>query len=154
MDKERVFLLLGFIAIAFLPSLTGFLFSPGEWYAALHKTSWTPPNWLFGPAWTFLYITIGLAGFLAWESGSQEQRRIAFVFYATQLFFNGLWTFFFFGLHSPLLALLDLSAMLLTVLITMALFYACRPLAGLILLPYFLWSIFAFFLNLAILRLN
>ena len=151
---RKPILLLLFLALSFLPSLTGAFFPPGPWYAGLDKPAFTPPGWVFGPVWTVLYASIGAAGYLAWTAGGPGRRLPAFTAYGLQLALNALWTVLFFGLRQPLWALADLSALLLASVATALLFWRLRRAAGLILLPYLGWLSFAWLLNAAIVRLN
>jgi tryptophan-rich sensory protein len=161
--------LIGFVVVVGLVASAGALFTPGTWYAELAKPDWTPPSAIFGPVWTVLYATIAVAGWLAWlrrggrakadatgRGATVADRRVraAFAFYALQLVLNGLWSFLFFGLHRPGVAFIDLMALWIAVLCTVLLFYGIRPLAGILLVPYFAWITFAARLNLAIWRLN
>lgn len=146
--------LLVFIAIAFLPAMSGLFFRPGAWYAALAKPEWTPPGWVFGPAWTALYFTIGLSGWFAWSASAARQRSLPFAVYGLQLVLNGMWSWLFFGLHRPGLALLDLVALWAAILVTIVLFYRLSRPAAWLLVPYWLWVSFAGLLNGAIYRMN
>ncbi len=146
--------LLIFVAIGFLPSLSGVFFGPGQWYESLLKPSWTPPGWLFGPVWTFLYLTIGVSGALAWISSRPGQRVRAFSLYAAQLILNGMWSWLFFGLQSVGMALACLLLLWFAILGTTVAFYRIRKSAGILLVPYLLWTGFAGFLNTAIFAMN
>lgn len=144
-----------FIIIAFLPSVSGVVVKTGEWYTTLIKPVLNPPGWVFGPVWTVLYLLIGISGWLAWEKRQLGTgSRSAFVFYSVQLAFNVLWTIFFFGLHQPLLALCDLLAMWVFVLLNIIYFWRIRPASGILLIPYIMWISFAGYLNFALWWLN
>jgi tryptophan-rich sensory protein len=153
---KNVLSLFAFLALVALVALSGALFTPGAWYAALTKPPWNPPASLFGPVWSALYVTIALAGWLAWMRRHDGRRRAqaAFAFYGLQLVLNALWSFFFFGLRRPDAAFIDLVALWIAILGNILLFYGIRPAAGLLLIPYFAWVTFAGRLNLAIWRLN
>jgi tryptophan-rich sensory protein len=152
---KKTGLLLLFIVIAFLPSLTAVFVKTGGWYAiVLDKPSWNPPNWIFGPVWTMLYILIGLAGYFAWTRGKREDRRSVFTVYGAQLLLNALWTPLFFGLHRINWALADLLLLWFMILLNIGLFSRQSRLAAWLLIPYFLWVSFAGALNAAILALN
>lgn len=152
MKKTGILLL--FIVIAFLPSLSAVFVKTGGWYAALNKPAWNPPAQLFGPVWTTLYFMIGLAGYFAWTRGRREDRRTAFSMYGAQLLLNALWTPLFFGLHRINWALADLVLMWFVILLTTGLFGRQSRLAAWLMIPYFLWVSFAGALNTAILVMN
>jgi translocator protein len=127
---------------------------PG-WYRTLRKPSWTPPGWVFGPVWNVLYLMMGFAAWLVWRRDVEDQRRRpALVLFGIQLAFNSLWSLIFFGLRSPGLALAEIVVLWRLILETAIRFHRIRPLAGLLLLPYLLWSTFATGLNAAIWWLN
>ena len=98
--------LLVFVALVIATAATGVLFQPGAWYERLAKPSWTPPNWLFGPVWSVLYIMIAVAGWLVW---SAEGAGLAIALWACQLVLNGLWSFQFFGIRRMDLAMVDVT---------------------------------------------
>lgn len=152
--RDAVATLLIFFGIAFTPTLIGTAFQPDVWYETLNKPSWDPPRWLFGPVWTVLYTLIGYAGYLAWCSSIGRARRAAFWIYAAQLLLNALWTPLFFGLHSPGLALVNIVAQWLVILLNIVAFYRIKAAAGLLLIPYLLWVTFALVLNGTIWSLN
>lgn len=152
---KRAGLVALFIVIAFLPSLSAVFVKTGGWYAmALDKPSWNPPNWIFGPVWTMLYILIGLAGYFAWTRGKREDRHMVFKVYGAQLFLNAIWSPLFFGLHRIDWALADLVLLWFMILLNIGLFSRQSRLAAWLLIPYFLWVSFAGALNAAIMALN
>lgn len=140
------------LALVAAAAVFGSQFAPGAWYAGLAKPSWTPPNWLFGPAWTTLYLLMALAAWKVWIA----VRRIdaALVLYLVQLVLNAMWSWLFFGLRRPDLALACIVVLWLLILATTVLFWRRDRLAGMLLLPYLAWVGFATALNLAIWRLN
>jgi tryptophan-rich sensory protein len=145
--------LLVFLILVAMTAFSGALFSPGDWYAALDKPAWTPPNWLFGPVWTTLYIAMAVAGWLVWRR-SDGRFNPALGFWMGQLLLNGLWSWLFFGLHRPDLALADISGLL--ILIVLFIYTARRysTVAAWLFTPYALWVGFAAALNFALWRLN
>ena len=152
---KKTWTLLLFIVIAFLPSLSAVFVETGGWYAAvLDKPSWNPPDWIFGPVWTALYLMIGLAGYFAWTRGGRENRRAVFTVYGAQLLVNGLWSWLFFGLHRIGWAMGDLVLLWILILLCIVTFRQRSCLAGWLLIPYFLWVSFAGILNAAIMLLN
>lgn len=144
----------GWLVVCFTAATTGAVFPPGDWYAQLHKPAWNPPNWVFGPVWTLLYITMAIAAWLVWRRGGFMAQKKPLSLFLLQLFLNGLWTPLFFGLHWPGLALLDLLLLWLALLATVIAFWKVRPLAGALLVPYLVWVSFAGALNCALWRLN
>jgi tryptophan-rich sensory protein len=154
MDIYSVLMLLGFIACCFLAALTGALFRPGEWYERLAKPSWRPPNRLFAPVWTVLYLTIAVSGWLVWREAGFAGAVLPLTMYALQLVLNAAWTPLFFGLHRPDLGFLDIVLVWLSIIATIAVFYPIHAGAALLLLPYLAWVTFAAALNFAIWRLN
>jgi tryptophan-rich sensory protein len=144
----------GLLVLSFSPSLTGLLFPPGGWYAALAKPSWTPPGWLFGPVWTLLYFSMAVAAFLVWRRPASRARTRALVLFGVQLGLNALWTPLFFGAHLPGLALAEIVLLDVAVVATLFAFWRLRRAAGALLVPYLAWSLFATALNAAIFWLN
>ena len=143
-----------FIAACVLAALTGAFFRPGEWYERLKKPSWRPPNRLFAPVWTVLYLMIAVAGWLVWRKAGFAGAGLALAFYALQLILNAVWTPLFFGLHRPELGFVDIVLVWVSVVVTIVLFYPIQAVAALLLVPYFAWVTFAAALNYSIWRLN
>lgn len=129
-------------------------FRPGDWYAALNKPPWNPPNGVFAPVWTTLYLMMAVAAWLAWTRAGWRRARAGLIMFATQLGLNAAWSWLFFGLHRPDLAFLELGLLWAAILATMVLFWRVQRSAGWLLLPYLAWVSFAGALNLAIWRLN
>lgn len=137
------------LLIAGLGALFGVLFPPGDWFAALAKPTFQPPDWLFGPVWTVLYVAMAVAAWLVQRTTGVDMalRRRAFVLFFVQFVLNLAWTPLFFGLRSPGLAFIDICALWVVLLWTLLTFGRLRPLAGYLLLPYLLWVSFALVLN-------
>ena len=126
-----------------------------EDFSKLQQPPLSPPAWLFPVVWTILYLLMGAASCLVWQSRCpEEKKRAALGFYAAQLFFNFFWSILFFDLQLWLLAFFWLLALWLLILTTMVLFFQCRKAAGWMLVPYALWVAFAGYLNLGIYFLN
>lgn len=123
------------------------------WYIALQKPAFSPPNWVFGPVWTILYIMMGVSLYLVWTSKSKLKQNALNLFFV-QLGLNTLWSIVFFGLHSPFLALLTIVALWVMIFLTMRAFLKINKVSGYLLVPYLAWVSFATVLNLAILLLN
>lgn len=128
--------------------------SVDSWYAGLNKPSFNPPNWVFGPVWTALYIVMAIAAWRVYLGPESRSRRTALALYGMQLALNLAWSLIFFGLRSPLPALLEFALLLLAIVGTAVSFWRLDRPAGLLLVPYAIWSAFAFVLNLEIWRLN
>lgn len=137
-------------AVAFLASR----FQPGVWYQELVKPSWTPPNWLFGPVWSLLYLMMGVAAWLIWKQNGFSGAILPLGFFLLQLILNGLWSWLFFGKHLIGVAFIDIVLLWAAILVTMILFWQRQPLAGILFLPYLLWVSYASTLNFALWRMN
>jgi tryptophan-rich sensory protein len=125
------------------------------WYAGLTKPSFNPPNWIFAPVWTFLYVTMAVAVWrVATGPADTDMRRRAVLTFSGQLGLNAIWSPAFFGLESPLLALFIILALLSALVLTVAVFLRIDRIAGILLLPYLAWVAFAAVLNAAIVVLN
>jgi tryptophan-rich sensory protein len=125
------------------------------WYPTIEKPSFNPPNWLFGPVWTVLYICIAVAGGIIWDKiDTHPLAKKALLFFAIQLLLNSLWSFLFFGLKNPLIALIEIILLLLIIYETYLLFSKINKVAGYLFIPYLLWVSFAMFLNGSIWWLN
>lgn len=143
--------LLPFVGVVFLVALSGAVFMPGDWYRALDKPSWTPPDWLFGPAWTVLYIMIAVAGWLVWKSAGFGPALWA---WALNLLFNGAWSWLMFGRRQIAAALADALAMLVTIVAFMLLARTASETAVWLFVPYLAWVTFAACLNASLLLRN
>jgi len=146
--------LVGWLALCFAAATLGGFFMPGEWYARLQKPSWNPPNWIFGPVWSALYIMMAMAAWLVWRRGGFAAQRLALSLFSLQLLFNALWSPIFFGWRNPALALVDILLLWLALLATVLTFWRRSRVAGALLIPYLAWVSFATALNFALWRLN
>lgn len=153
-DGRRWLSLAVFFVLSFAAAALGSLFPPGAWYAELTKPTWTPPGWLFGPVWTVLYATIAVSGWLLWRRSERPGARAALAAWSVQMLLNALWSWLFFGLQAPGVALGEILALWTAILATVVLAWRVRPLAGALLLPYLAWVGFAAVLNAAIWSLN
>ncbi|MGV8144140.1 MAG: TspO/MBR family protein [Methanothermobacter sp.] len=125
------------------------------WYASLAKPSWAPPNWLFGPVWTILYILIGIALFLVWKEGiSRKDVKLAISVFVVQLVLNVLWSVIFFGYNSLLGGLVVVIILWIAILANIIFFYRVSKPAGLLLVPYIVWVSIASYLNYSVYLLN
>jgi tryptophan-rich sensory protein len=145
-----------------VPLLVGFfgsLFTTSEslnnWYANLNKPPFNPPDWIFGPVWTTLYILMGIAAFLVWRKGLDNKLvRLALLLFVIQLALNTLWSPLFFGLRSPLFGLIDIVLLLSAIVLTIICFFKTSLWPALLLIPYLAWVSFAAVLNASIYILN
>lgn len=123
------------------------------WYAALEKPWFNPPNELFGPVWSLLYLLMGLSLYLVWSNKKQGSRN-GYIAFAVQLVLNSLWSIVFFGLHQPWWALGVILGLIFAIIMTMREFWKTSKLATWLLVPYVAWVSFATCLNFAIAFLN
>ncbi len=152
--NNQWFVLAAFLAVTFAVALVGGAVTAGsvrDWYPAIAKPTWSPPAWLFGPAWTLLYALMAVAAWLVWRRAGWGG---ALAWFAVQLALNAAWSPLFFGLHRIDLALADIALLWLAIIGTTMAFWKVTPLAGWLFLPYLAWVSFATALNFAIWRLN
>lgn len=126
----------------------------GPWYYSLIKPSWQPPDWAFGPIWTLIYITTGIAGVRAWRLGDARQRRMFLIALLINCVLNVVWSLLFFKMQRPDLALIEVVALWLSILPLILLPLRYSPRSSLLMLPYLAWVSVAAYLNLTIVRLN
>jgi len=122
------------------------------WYASLKKPAWTPPSWLFGPAWTVLFIAMAISAWLVWRR--VELTAVPMRLFLLQLLLNIMWSGLFFALRSPGVAFAEIVLLWLSILAVTISFWEVFPPAGWLLLPYLAWVSFAAALNFSIWRLN
>lgn len=146
-----------FILLCFIVEIVGSLWTNetvSTWYPTLIKPSWTPPDWIFGPVWSFLYIMIAVSGWLLYQSEYSHKRTVALILYGAQLALNFIWSFLFFSLRSPSLGLIDILLLCILISLTIIKAWPVRPLASLLLIPYLVWVMYATSLNAGIWLLN
>jgi len=125
------------------------------WYSSLTKPDFAPPNWIFAPTWIILYFLMGMSLYLVWKNKiKSKDRKFFFIMFGIQLLLNTIWSFFFFGLKSPLLGLIDILFLDIFVIITMIYSRSILKLATIFLIPYLAWIIFATIINYKIVILN
>ncbi|WMS42151.1 TspO/MBR family protein [Acuticoccus sp. MNP-M23] len=151
---ENWTLFLVFIGVNVLAASSGAFFMPGAWYRALNKPPWTPPDWLFGPAWTLLFLMIAYAGYRFTVDAAPGERTVPLMLYGLQLVANAGWSALFFGARRVDLALADAILMFVTIAATILAFYPHSPIAAYLMVPYLLWVGFASALNYSIMRRN
>jgi translocator protein len=138
-------------------AVSGFFTSSdvNSWYATINKPSFNPPNWIFAPVWTTLYILMGISLFLVWRSDEEKcLKRTAITLFAIQLVLNFFWSIIFFSAHEPGWALVEICTMWLMIALTINAFARISAAAAWLLVPYICWVSFAVVLNYAIWKLN
>lgn len=146
------------VAICLAVGFAGALLTADQivtWYGMLNKPVFTPPNWVFGPVWTLLYILMGVAAGLVWGTlkKHKEAKHALFIF-GIQLALNFGWSILFFGLQSPLLGLVDILVLWAMIIVTIAIFWQYSRTSSILLIPYLAWVTYATVLNIAIVKLN
>jgi len=126
----------------------------GSWYQTISKPSWNPPNGIFGPVWTTLYVLMGVALFLVWRSTSNVSKTAAITLFSIQLILNFFWSLIFFNQHQLLGALIEMIALWFFILFTIFAFAKFSKAAAWLLVPYISWVSFAMVLNYTIWQLN
>jgi translocator protein len=158
MNKPFSLLILAiFLLIPILIGVTaGFATSSSvsSWYVELNKPFFNPPNWLFGPVWTVLYLLMGISSWLVYRSPAGASRTLSLDIYGFMLFLNFIWSFLFFGFRLPGAAFVEIILLWLIIVIMIIQFYRVHRLAALLQIPYLLWISFASLLNGSIWYLN
>ncbi|MCI0470546.1 MAG: tryptophan-rich sensory protein [Candidatus Aminicenantes bacterium] len=156
--SENIKKLIVSIIICQLAGIIGGLFTSQTiptWYQTIKKPAFTPPNWIFGPVWTLLYLLMGIALYLVWKSAAPgKAKALAVFFFFAQLALNVLWSFLFFFLKNPLAGFIDIIVLWISILVTILLFYPLSKVGSLLLVPYILWVTFASVLNYFLWQLN
>lgn len=155
-SRQGLGLLLWVVLCLAAGGLGGLVTTPAipTWYAQLEKPTWTPPDWLFGPAWTTLYLLMAVAAWLVWRRGGFAAQRRPLTVFLVQLALNAAWSFLFFGLRNPGLALAEIVVLWVMIVATLLAFRRVSTVAALLLVPYLLWVTFAAALNFEVWRLN
>lgn len=157
MKKKVVYILIAVIVCLLIGFLSSFATqsSVNDWYLTLNKPSFNPPNWIFAPVWTSLYILMGVAAGIVWSKGFHHiWVKTALYHFGFQLLFNALWSIVFFGFKSPSWALLVILVLLTLIILTIKWFKVVSKTAAFLLIPYLLWVLFASLLNYKIWELN
>lgn len=137
----------GLGAVATTPEIEG-------WYKTIEKPAWNPPDWIFGPVWTTLYILMAIAAWFVWRPAGFKAAAIPLSLFALQLLLNIAWSWIFFGMHQPGWAFAEIMVLWLAIVATIVTFFRCSCVAGWLLVPYLAWVSFAAVLNFTIWRLN
>jgi translocator protein len=151
MMKRRQSLLVFLVAVVGVGWLIGATNLPGAWYADLSKPAFNPPNWIFAPVWTVLYVMIAIAG---WRTWLQENNSLALQLWFAQMLLNFSWSPVFFRLHKMGLGLVIILTLLATIVGFIAVQIRENRLAAGLFVPYAAWVAFASALNYSLLRLN
>jgi len=161
MESLKKSAILKLVLSILIPLIAGFIGSIATmssiptWYASIIKPDWAPPNWVFGPVWTTLFILMGIALFLVWRKGLwRRDVKIAVIIFAVQLVLNVLWSVIFFGLQSLLGGLIEIVFLWIAILATIIAFYRISKPAGILLLPYIIWVTIASYLTYTVYLLN
>jgi tryptophan-rich sensory protein len=155
MNKLLLKIVICILICAGLGALSGFstVDAINGWYQTLRKPGWNPPNSVFGPVWTVLYVLMGNSAALVWNSHHSDKKKALGIF-IIQFILNLLWSFIFFGQQNIVLALADIIALWVMIVITIIYFYRINRVAAWLLFPYLLWVSFATALNFSIYILN
>jgi len=145
---------MGWLVLTFGAAALGARSRPDEWHRRLKKPSWNPPNWIFAPVWTLLYLLMAAAAWLVWRRYGFGDAAVALGLFVLQLALNSAWTWLLFGRHAIRGAFIDILVLWVMILTTLILFWSLEPLAGILLLPYLAWVSFATALNGTIWRMN
>jgi tryptophan-rich sensory protein len=147
-------ILIAFLLAIAVGGIGGAVTEIGPWYFSLIKPTWQPPDWAFGPIWTLIYITTGIAGVRAWRLGDTRQRRLFLIALLINCALNVLWSLLFFKMQRPDLALIEVVTLWLSIVPLILLPLRYSPRSSLLMLPYLAWVSVAAYLNLTIVRLN
>jgi len=150
---ESLVALAVFVLANLAAASSGAFFRPGEWYAALAKPPWTPPNWAFPVVWSILFVLNAVAGWLVWMAAGTSA-ALPLALYGASLMINASWSAVFFGARRMGLGFVIVVLLWLSIAAVMAAFAAVRPLAALLIAPYLVWVTIASALNLRVWQLN
>lgn len=145
------------IGVCLAAGLIGSVFTISNisvWYSTLNKPFFSPPDWLFLPTWTILYILMGVALFFIWKAPKVKKTNEGLMLFGAQLIFNIIWPIIFFGFRSIVGGLISIVILLILILMTTVQFYRIDKRAAYLMLPYLLWVCFATMLNISIYLLN
>lgn len=154
--SKQLFGLLGWLAVSFAAAALGGFASAnaGDFYQQLTRPGWAPPSWLFAPAWTLLYLLMGISAWLVWREHGFRKARTTLSLFLIQLAVNALWTWLFFVWHLGALAFAEILILWALILCTVVAFWRIRPIAGALLLPYLSWVTYASALTYAVWQRN
>ena len=154
MTKNKYLSLFLILLITFIASAIGGYTTASfkePWYSEIILPSYNPPSWVFGPVWTTLYVMMSVAIWKIWiKYFDTKILKIYFI----HLFFNATWSIIFFGFHQILFAMINLFIILIFIIILIKLYYSKNKLSFILMIPYLLWSTYAFILNFSIFLMN
>ena len=157
-DKKNILWLFFFVSLCLIigNGLGGYFtfISVEGWYQTLNKPNFNPPDWIFAPVWTTLYILMGISIWLIWKKEKSKIRTIAIIIFWLQLFFNIFWTFLFFGIQKINYSLIEIFFLIFLITINIFYFLKLNKIAGYLLIQYLLWVIYASILTYNIWILN
>jgi len=156
-DRQSWFSLLPFVLACFAAAAIGAgatRLSVKTWYPTLHRPACTPPDWIFAPVWSTLYLMMALSAWLVWRDSPPTAARPALLLFASQLLLNAFWSILFFGLQRPGPAFAEILLLWMMIVATIVAFLPLSFLAAWLLLPYAAWVAFASYLNFRIWQLN
>lgn len=155
-QKNQIFGLIAWLLLSFFVSAVGAIASiqAKSFYGQLNQPSWAPPDWLFGPVWTSLYIMMAVAAWLVWRHGGFRTNKAALSLFLVQLAVNALWSWLFFAWHLGGAAFADIIVLWILIAVTIERFWRVSQVAGALLIPYLLWVSFAAALNYSVWQLN
>lgn len=153
---RQIFGLLGWLGLSFVAAGSGAVASleAGAFYEQLVRPAWAPPQWLFGPVWSVLYVLMGIAAWLVWRAHGFKGARAALTLFIVQLAANALWSWLFFAWHQGALAFVEVALLWCLIVATTVAFRRLHTVAAALLLPYLAWVTFASALTFSIWRLN
>ncbi len=160
MDIKKLFKIFIFIIACEIVGAIGSIFTIPNipiWYASLVKPFFSPPNWVFGPVWTLLFLLMGIALYIIWEIKEKkllEKRFYALSWFKIQFAFNVIWSYLFFGLRNPFYGFIGIIFLWCSIVLTIIYFYKINKKAAYLLVPYLVWVSFATILNYSIMMLN
>lgn len=154
--RQTLGLIVSIVVCLGVAGLGGLVTDPrvSDWYAQLAKPKWTPPDWVFGPVWTVLYICMAVSVWLIWRQGGSATAKVPMALFVAQLVLNSLWSILFFGFQQPGIAAIEIVLMWAAILATIVAFWNRSTAASLLLLPYLAWVTFAVLLNWTIWQMN
>lgn len=156
-NRESWVSLLPFVVVCFTAAGIGSLVTNSSvktWYSQLNRPAWTPPNWIFAPVWTTLYLMMAISAWLVWRGWNWSAARFALVLFGIQLALNILWSVVFFGWRKVGPAFAEILLLWMMIIATTVAFYPLSLLAAWLLLPYVVWVAFASYLNFRIWQMN